>query len=77
VNMSLNEVFTNTEFNYKKGEELLACADGLLGWAFCMSGNQPPETFGSGMVKISTFLGISANPDSLSDYADKILDKKE
>ena len=46
------------------------CADGLVGWAHCMIGQEPPKKFGEGMVIIGQTLNISASSDSLSDYAD-------
>lgn len=60
-----------------------AVADGLCGWALCMSGNQPPKNFGKGMAKIAETLRIidpdykSASPDELEKMADKILESKQ
>ena len=50
-------------------------ADALCGWACCMGGAKPPEKFGEGMVLIGSKLGISATPDNISKFADKIMDK--
>ena len=67
------EVFTNKKFQYGKTEKdkHLACADGLMGWGNCHI-QTPPEDFGTGMVKISQLLGISASPEALMEYADQI-----
>ena len=50
-------------------------ADGLCGWANCMSGAKPPEKFGEGMALIGRKVGV-ATPDGLSELADKLLAKK-
>lgn len=72
------EIFTNKDFQYGKSEndKNKACADGLDGWAICMKGNPPPETFGIGMAKIGTLLGIKPSADELSIYANKILNRE-
>lgn len=62
-------VFTEENFQYPENYNLsLICADGLIGWANCMSGQKPPEYFGIGMVKISNLLGIEATPEELEKY---------
>jgi hypothetical protein len=50
-----------------------ACAQGLAGWAGCMSGNKPPDNWGKGMVEIGQLLGIVPTADNLSKYADELL----
>lgn len=52
----------------------LLIADGLEGWALCMSGNKPPEKFGMGMALISQVLG-SGLPEDLSKMANEFLKK--
>ena len=59
--VEFSEVFTNEEFEYGRPNENvknLALAEGLNGWAMCMSGNKPPKNFGIGMVKIGRVLDI-------------------
>ncbi len=51
------EVFLDKNYSYPKsmvGDDLLrrVISDGLIGWALCMLGNKPPESFGYGMVTI-------------------------
>lgn len=67
------EVFGTDGFRYKKGDEALACADGLVGWgncAFCRG--RIPDDFGKGMIKIGQFLGIDPTADKLMKYADTL-----
>lgn len=49
------------------------CADGLMGWGLCMSGNNPPDKFGWGMAKIGEVLGIPATSENLIEYSKQIL----
>ena len=75
--MTFPDIFTNPNFTYKeetnedkKNLKAIACADGLCGWANCMSGSTPPEQFGQGMAKIGTILSKElgengATPDAL------------
>ena len=70
------KILEEPKFDYDKclGNEVIqrqACADGLMGWALCMSGNKPPENFGQGMVKISKILDVPAMADNLSEFAEK------
>lgn len=69
------QVFEKGEQNYSHDKEgkCSAIADGLSGWALCMSGNKQPEKFGQGMAAIAVFLGISALPENLSKLADEML----
>ena len=52
------EIFTNEDFIYEVNHntKAIACADGLEGWALCMKGNNPPKSFGEGMLKIGIIL---------------------
>lgn len=71
------EVFKTGVLNHDatpKGK-LLACADGLSGWAYCMAGNDPPEKFGEGMAAIGHLLGVTPLPENLSRYADEHLNE--
>lgn len=52
-----------------------AIADGLCGWAICMSGEEPCEKFGEGMVEIGSVVGCTL-PEQLSKEADKILKER-
>jgi len=61
------EIFENKDFSYIEHEKTLAHADGLLGWALCMSGNKPPEMFGMGMLKIGKILGINPTHEALME----------
>ena len=45
------------------------CADTLVGWAMCETGNKPPENFGRGMVSIYNKLGVSPTEKNITDYA--------
>ena len=46
-----------------------ALADGLEGWAICMSGGSMPKLFGDGMVKIGSLLDEMATYDNLMKVA--------
>ncbi len=66
------EVFTNENFNYDVNDHLhkkLALANGLVGWAICMSGGAPPKLFGVAMVKIGSLLDEMATHDNLLKVA--------
>ena len=46
-----------------------ATADGLVAWANCMAGNQPPANFGWAMIKIGKVTGVSPTHDNLMEVA--------
>ncbi len=73
------EVFKAGKINYPKTWEGrgAACADGLSAWALCHAKNTPPENFGSVLILIGAFLGISPIQESLSEYAEKWHKEKE
>lgn len=52
------------------------CAEGLCGWAICMAGGPPPESFGRVMILIGDKLGIIATPENLSKYAKEMIKRK-
>ena len=54
---------------------LALAADGLIAWANCMFGNEPPAHFGCVMAAISSRLGVVATAESLSAYADAEMEK--
>lgn len=67
-------VLEDPKFEYDKsmtGELLqrMACADGLMGWALCMSGNKPPKNFGHGMIKISKIIGMGSTHQNIEKFA--------
>lgn len=72
------EIFTNENFAYPYGsihktqQYAAAVSDGLCGWATCHLGGEIPQSFGKGMVKISTIVG-TATPDGLMKAANKLL----
>ena len=63
-------VFNVTNFEYTgPNAHDEAMADGLTGWALCMSGNTPPQHFGYAMLKIGKVLGVMSLPDALMGLA--------
>lgn len=58
-----------TEEHYKAS----VCAKALMDWGICMTGTRLPQKFGDGMVQVSKLLGVSANPQSLKEYANKLI----
>lgn len=72
------EVFTTGKiYTVSKEGKAQAVADGLCGWANCMSGNTPPPEFGEGMTQIGSFLGIVPLAENLHKLADEIIKGKE
>ena len=66
------DVFTDENFNYDENDHLhkkLALANGLEGWAICMSGGQAPKQFGNGMVKIASLLDENSLYENLMKVA--------
>lgn len=73
--MSSNFIWPEILFTGKKPNNYSreqAVADGLCGWAICMSGESPCENFGAGMAEISSIVGCVL-PEALSIEADKII----
>jgi hypothetical protein len=62
-------------YEHSTAGKLKAIADGLLGWANCMAGQEPPENFGKGMVCIFGATG-TADCKKLSELADELLEKR-
>lgn len=61
-------------------ERSKAIADGLVGWANCRItpiGEDLPEMFGMGMVKIGDFLGYGSTANRLNKEADEIISAKK
>jgi len=58
----------------RTNDELVA--DGLCGWALCMTGQKPPQNFGAGMVIIAKKVG-TVTPDGLSKLADEIIKNRQ
>lgn len=53
--------------------DLEVLADGLTGWAICMSGNKPHKNFGTVMMIIGNRLGCMATPDNLNEKYDELM----
>jgi len=69
------DVFTNPDFAYPDATprtQMLALAQGYLGWGLCMSGNHPPANFGEGMMKIGVLLDCSVSPDGLVAVEERV-----
>ena len=63
------EIFTDPDILYhpEAGEDErrgAALADTLMGWANCMAGSNPPETFGVVMVKLGEITGCLTSEDA-------------
>ena len=69
------EIFTTKDVSNRTDAHL--CADGLVAWALCETGNKPPEYFGEVMVEIGKRLGIAPTGDNLLLIAKKFLPKSE
>lgn len=60
------DVFVDPNYEYpdeKQKERVIA--DGLMGWGLCYAGNEKPENFGMGMVKIDRIIDEIATPENL------------
>jgi hypothetical protein len=68
---SFPDVFVDESFQYGKTNDAngLALAEGLMGWAACMSGREPPKNFGVGMLKIGSLLNVSATHTELMAFS--------
>jgi len=55
----------------EKEHNMVLCAMGIEAWALCLSGNDPPESFGKVLIKIRSRLGMekAATAENLVKFA--------